>query len=102
MRFAQELELCVYDAGRFAVPVFDVLHLPTRPGEVISIVPQPAARVTSMGVEWPLTREEIRMGYREGARNRANGKLVSLTVHSGAVLTFCDADFDRFDVATQA
>ncbi len=101
MRFAQRADLCLYDAGRFGIPVFKELILPARRDEMISFIPQPAAVITSSGVEWPLTNEVLSLGVREGARNRATERIVSLSVHEGAVLTFCDAHYDRFSAAQE-
>ena len=102
MRFARRADLCLYDAGRFGIPVFGDLALPARRNELISFIPQPAAVITSNGVAWPLTNEILSLGVREGARNRATADIVRLSVHEGAVLTFCDAHYDRFGGAARS
>lgn len=91
MRYAQKHRLHIYDKGRLAVPVHDTLLLATYPDEIISLIPQPHARLSTQGLQWALDNEELRLGTREGARNRATGTSVSVTVHDGAVLVFFDA-----------
>ncbi len=91
MRYAASLHLCLYDAQRYGLPISSSMSLPTEPGETISLIPQPYAVITTQGLHWPLTREELRLGYREGARNRAAGKEIGIALHEGSLLLFCNA-----------
>ncbi len=92
MRYAWTHKLGVYDAGRIAVPVLDVFQLQTKDNELISIIPQPLARLTTRGLQWELRDETLEMGVREGARNRAVASLIHIHVHHGAALVFFDAE----------
>jgi thiamine pyrophosphokinase len=91
MRYASKHKLYIYDNGRLAMPVTSQLELHTTPGEIISLIPQPHARLSTHGLHWPLNNEELRLGTREGARNRATGSSVRIEVHDGALLVFFDA-----------
>jgi len=91
-RYAWTHKLHVYDAGRIAVPVLDSFALDTKPNEMISLIPQPLAQLTTKGLQWELRDETLELGIREGARNRATGKQIQIHVHNGAVLVFFDAE----------
>jgi thiamine pyrophosphokinase len=91
MRFARDLHLVGLDRSRYAIPVSTNVHLPATEGEIISLIPQPLARITTEGLHWSLTNEELSLGSREGARNRAVADTVRITVHEGSLLVFCDA-----------
>ena len=83
--------LCVYDNGRYAVPVSGSVQVQLNEGEIVSLIPQPAARLTTCGLQWALNNEELRLGVREGARNRAVSDEISLELHSGSLLLCFDA-----------
>lgn len=88
MRYAQRMHLCIYDAGRYGLPVYAPVVLPTQSNETISLIPQPRALLSTQGLYWPLHNEELQLGTREGARNRATGSTVQLDIHSGSLLVF--------------
>lgn len=85
------LQLCIYERGRYAIPVFKSVEFRAFKSEVISLIPQPDAGLTTAGLEWPLSQESLTLGVREGARNRAIAENVSIEVHSGEILLFIDA-----------
>ncbi len=91
MRYGKSHSPVVYDKGRLAVPVYDNFTLATEPDEIISLIPQPHARITTKGLRWALTNEELRLGSREGARNRSIDTTIRIDVHDGALLVFYDA-----------
>ncbi|MBL7974219.1 MAG: thiamine diphosphokinase [Candidatus Kapabacteria bacterium] len=91
-RYAWTHKLHVFDAGRIAVPVLDSFTLDTKHNELISLIPQPVAQVTTKGLQWELKDETLELGVREGARNRATGNHIQIHVHNGAVLVFFDAE----------
>jgi len=92
MRFGQDLSIVALDQRRFAIPIYQSFVYAAQVGELVSIIPQPTARLTTTGLHWALTQEDLTLGIREGARNRATDTSVSIHVHSGALLFFCDAD----------
>ncbi|MCX7930213.1 MAG: thiamine diphosphokinase [Chlorobi bacterium] len=91
LRYSEVIPLEVYDAGRIGHPVHTSLVLPTKPNELISLVPQPRARLTTRGLLWELDDEYLELGRREGARNRSRSEAVEIVVHQGSVLVFYDA-----------
>lgn len=91
MRYGKSHSPMLYDKGRLAVPVYETFTLAAEPNEIISLIPQPHARITTEGLQWALTNEELRLGSREGARNRAADTTVRIDVHDGALLVFYDA-----------
>lgn len=90
-RYAQQMQLCLYDANRYGIPVSTSVELPVQPNDTISLIPQPRARLSTQGLYWALDDEELQFGTREGARNRATGSQVQLHIHSGSVLVFFTA-----------
>lgn len=98
IRYAEHLHLCLYDRGRYGLPLSVSAELSTQPDEIISLIPQPYVQLTTEGLHWPLTREELRLGAREGARNRATAHSIRLHVHEGKVLVFCRATLPSMPV----
>ncbi len=92
MRFGRSLSVHVLDRQRLAVPVYGSVRFATTQSEIISLVPQPSVRLTTSGLQWPLTNEVLEMGQREGARNQATTTEVTLDLHEGAVLVVFDAE----------
>ncbi|MBS1562652.1 MAG: thiamine diphosphokinase [Bacteroidetes bacterium] len=91
MRFGRTLSLTALDRGRYAVPLYASTAFPPVNDELISLIPQPHAHLTTEGLQWPLSNEALSLGGREGARNKAAADLVQITVHDGSLLFFCDA-----------
>lgn len=91
LRYSHRVPIAVFDAGRLGQVVSSSLHLATEPGEVISLIPQPRARLTTRGLVWELSDEILELGNREGARNQARLPHVELTVHEGSLMVFYDA-----------
>ena len=69
--------------------------------EIVSLIPQPEATLTTRGLAWPLNQESLTLGVREGARNRSTGERVELEIHSGAVFVFVDARLPLLPAAIQ-
>ena len=88
MRHGRAMRIFALDGNRLGFPVYDVFSYEADHNEIISISPQPLARVTTSGLKWSLTDEVLELGSREGARNRATDSSVSITVHEGSVLVF--------------
>lgn len=88
MRHARTMQLFALDGHRVGIPVFDAFQYQAELDELISIIPQPLARLTTAGLHWSLTDEVLELGSREGARNRAIATDVTITVHDGSALVF--------------
>lgn len=91
MRFGRSLHLTAFDRNRYGIPLYHSTVVHTQPSELLSIIPQPEATLTTQGLQWPLNNEALSLGGREGARNRAVAEEVTITLHDGSVLFFCDA-----------
>lgn len=91
MRYGRTLSLTALDRQRYAVPLYTSTAFPPTPNELLSLIPQPHAHLTTEGLQWPLSNEALSLGGREGARNRAAADVVHITVHDGSLLFFCDA-----------
>lgn len=91
LRHAQRLHLTVLDRERYLIPIFHNIHVGLSQHELVSLIPQPAARITTTGLEWELNNEELRLGEREGSRNQLTDTHMSITLHEGSFLLACDA-----------
>jgi thiamine pyrophosphokinase len=91
MRYSQILTICVYEEGRYAVVLRKSITLSVTIGEILSLIPQPCATITTTGLQWNLTNEQLEFGVREGARNCAIAVNVSIEIHQGEILLFYDA-----------
>lgn len=91
MRHGRTMQLYALDGSRIGTPVYDTFIYRAEIGEIISIIPQPRARITTAGLHWSLADEVLELGTREGARNRATQSDVSVTVHDGSVMIFVDS-----------
>lgn len=91
LRYSTRTTLKIYDAQRIGQVVRTSLGFPSRPGELISLIPQLTARLTTRGLVWELSGELLEFGQREGARNQSCSEYVEILVEQGCVLVFCDA-----------
>jgi len=91
LRYGRTLSLTALDRTRYAVPLYSSTSFVAATEELLSLVPQPHAHLTTEGLQWPLTNEPLTLGGREGARNRAAADVVQITIHEGSLLFFCDA-----------
>lgn len=91
MKMSEVLNLSILDGTRIATPRSSSFSFPANINEMISILPQPATVITTTGLRWNLNNEELRLGSREGARNVADQEPISINIHSGSLLFFCDA-----------
>jgi thiamine pyrophosphokinase len=98
MKFAERLNLCILDKKRFAVPINESVHFRLKPDEIISLIPQTKAKITTSGFRWELNNEELALGVREGAHNRALANKVEIVLHSGSLILFFDERLPLFPV----
>lgn len=95
-KYSKKMELCLYDRGRYAIPLYFSVKIKLKKGEMISLIPQPDVRLTTKNLKWELNDEVLALGLREGARNIALKEEISLIIHYGELLLFID---DRLPVA---
>lgn len=91
MKFAPSMPLTVLDRDRYIIPVSTSFSVALQPNEIVSLIPQPSARLSTKGLQWELQDEELALGTREGARNIAVDGNVEVIVHEGSILFCCDA-----------
>ncbi|HVZ38876.1 MAG TPA: thiamine diphosphokinase [Candidatus Kapabacteria bacterium] len=85
-RHAATMRIAIRDDASYGYFVHDHLRIRTHPGDRVSLIPLASARLTTHGVQWELDGEELRLGGREGASNRATAEELSITVHEGMLL----------------
>jgi thiamine pyrophosphokinase len=88
VKFADKLNLCIYDNDRYGIPLLNSAGIATSPGEIISLIPQPACRLSTKNLKWELNDEILELGKREGARNVALANNVIIEIHYGGLLLF--------------
>jgi len=91
VRMGRSLHLTAYDRGRYAIPMYESFSYHALENELLSLVPQPHARITTSGLVWNITDDLLALGHREGARNRAQDAHVTVDMHEGSLLFFCTA-----------
>jgi thiamine pyrophosphokinase len=87
-RWAPRLRLAIVEERGLGFIVPDRAHMLTESGDRVSLVPLPTATITTHGLRWELSNEELSMGIREGASNQAISDFVYVVVHSGVVAIF--------------
>ena len=90
MKYSNKLNLCLLDRGRYGIPISNSIIFPTKKDEMISLIPQTEVVLTSKNLVWELHREPLKLGWREGARNRSKNSIVHLFIHQGELLLFID------------
>ncbi len=91
MRYSRSMNLCVLDLGRYGMALREPARFDFRPGETISLIPQPRAVLATSGFHWELRGEALGLGEREGARNRAERESVTIDVAEGELFIFFDS-----------
>ncbi|ROL56378.1 thiamine diphosphokinase [Bacteroidetes/Chlorobi group bacterium Naka2016] len=89
-KFQNRKNLCVYERGRYAIPLSVPFELETHFGEMISIIPQPFVKLSTKNLLWNLNNETLELGSREGARNVATDNYISINILEGSILLFID------------
>lgn len=92
-KYANKLDMLIYDHGRLGIWVDNFLQLRTMPQEIISLIPMPIAILSTKNLRWSLDNELLAMGKREGARNQAIADFIEVHIHSGAIICFFDHKF---------
>lgn len=90
-RYSMQQPIWIYDHNQFGIALSHSFCYTGKPKEIISIIPQTSATITTYGLRWNLVEEELRFGIREGARNEAIGETVVVQIHNGTVLFFVPA-----------
>ncbi len=91
LRYARRLNMCVYDAGRYGLPIFESIEFDCRNGEIISIIPFMTAVLTTRNLKWELNNSTLKYGENEGARNQSEAGNVEIILHEGFFMLFLDS-----------
>jgi len=89
-RVSTKMNPVILDKKRYGFTLSKSTKILTKKNEMISLIPQPAAVLTTKNLRWNLTNEELRLGSREGTRNIALENEISIEIHSGELLIFMD------------
>lgn len=90
-KIGNSINICILDKQRYCLPIYNSLSLAVKPGETISIIPSPKAKLATLGLKWELNSEYLELGIREGARNEAVNSSVQLDLIEGSYLLTLDA-----------
>ena len=85
------MNLCILDNERYGIPILHSIIFNVNPGELLSLIPQPKARLTTKNLKWELNNEILELGVREGARNQASYSKVTIILHEGELILFIDS-----------
>ena len=91
IKYSKLLNLCIYTKNRYGIILRENTELVLNKEEIVSLIPQPEALITTNNLYWELTKEKLELGVREGARNRARDSKVLIEIYNGEVLCFFDA-----------
>jgi thiamine pyrophosphokinase len=91
MKYSGSFNLCIYDEGRYGFTLRKSSIISVKEGELISLIPQPFARLSTNNLKWKLSNEVLELGIREGARNLSTGNEIGLEIFEGELLVFIDA-----------
>jgi len=91
MKYINKLELCIYDHERYGIPINRSFSITLNENELVSLIPQPQVQLRSKNLRWELDNEELKLGYREGARNRVISNPVDIDILSGSMLFFIES-----------
>ena len=100
MRYGSNMDLCLLDRDRIAIPLYSSTTLSVANNETISLIPQPLVNLTTKGLFWDLTSEELSLLNRGGARNVSTQETVTIDIHNGALLCFMDSRLPQTAIIT--
>jgi thiamine pyrophosphokinase len=87
-KFNKVLNLCIFDFDRYGILIDSSILLNTISDETISLVPFPAVNIKTTNLKWALNNEDLILGKREGARNKALSNNIQLEINSGELFVF--------------
>lgn len=90
-KYSEKLNLCIFDAGRYGIPLLTSTKIQLEIGELVSLIPQPKCKLSSTNLKWELDNEVLEFGVREGARNETTSDEINLDIKEGSFLFFCNS-----------
>lgn len=91
IRYSSKLNLCICTENRYGFVVREDVMLRLKKDEIISLIPQPKATLTTQNLKWSLLKESLELGAREGARNLTTNDEITINLHSGSLTVFVEA-----------
>ena len=85
--------MCIRD--RYGIPLYNSVKVELKENEIVSLIPQTKAKLSTDGLVWELDNETLELGVREGARNLTFKKEISIEIHKGSILLFIDSRFPK-------
>ena len=101
IKFSKKLTLTFYEDERYGLPLDYPARFKVFNGEMVSLIPQPVARLTTRNLFWELNNEYLRLGEREGSRNIATGEIVEIGLHEGSLFVFISSRYPNAPVVKQ-
>lgn len=94
IKLGKQFELWIMEGNRAGIGIFGggLIKASSEKDKIVSLIPQPEAVLSTEGLFWPLKKERLALGYREGARNEIADKDFSVEVHSGSLMIFSSLD----------
>ncbi|MCX6153938.1 MAG: thiamine diphosphokinase [Candidatus Kapabacteria bacterium] len=86
LKYMNSLNLTIFELNRYCLPINKSIQFHCSLNEMISIIPQPECDLNTDGLQWELKNESLKLGTREGSRNRAIKTKVSIKLNSGKYL----------------
>jgi thiamine pyrophosphokinase len=87
-KFNHSLNLCIFDFDRYGIMIDFSIELDTKIEETISLIPFPSVNIKTSNLKWSLNDEDLLLGRREGARNKALDDNIQLDINSGELFVF--------------
>lgn len=91
LKFTDKYDFTIYHQYRYAFLIKKATQFEVSKNEIISIIPYPKVRLTTKNLKWELNDENLELGVREGARNKATDSTIELNVLSGRCFVFIDS-----------
>lgn len=89
IKYSSLLNLTIFDLGRYGFVLKGNNKINLAENEIVSLIPQPKATLTTKNLKWELSRGKLELGQREGARNLTISSQIQVNVLSGEILFFC-------------
>jgi len=89
-KFTSQLNMIISDKNRLGFACFENIEIHCRKGEIISLIPQTSATISTTNLNWNLTSETLEIGKRDGVRNIALDNVVEIEIINGELLVFID------------
>lgn len=90
-RFSRKLNLCIFDKGRYGISINQSTEIKIRKQEIVSLIPQTEAKISTQNLKWSLSEEILKIGGREGARNISLADDIKIEIFYGELIMFIDS-----------